>query len=239
MDAERTTQQAAPVRSARQRFVGGLRLGLVLSVPTFVMAITFGALARSAGWGVAAPIVCSVLVFSGSAQFALLTALGGGSGALTAVAAAASINARFIPMGVAVGTSLRGGRLRKATEGQAVVDASWAAAHRGGGQFDREQLIGATLAQWPAWVIGTIVGVLAAPPEALIETLGLDVIFPAFFLLLLLDEVRRSQGARVAAVLAAVAAGGLLLAVPAGLVLVATTAVALIGLLPRFREVTS
>lgn len=211
-------------------FVKGLRLGIGLAVASFVLAVTFGAVARAAGWGVVAPIVCSLVVFSGSAQFALVTALTGGGGIAAAVAAAGLINGRFIPMGIAVAGDLRGGRLRRAIEGQAVVDGSWVAAHRGDGRFDRGLLFGATAAQWPAWVGGTVLGVLLAPPEGLMHTFGLDVVFPAFFLALLVDELRSSRRARTAAGLGALVAGGLVLLLPAGLALLGSSTAALLGL---------
>ena len=82
-------------------FRAGLRIGASLAGASFVLAVTFGATVQAQGWGVLAPIVCSVLVFSGSAQFALATALAGGGGVAPAIASAALINARFLPMGVA------------------------------------------------------------------------------------------------------------------------------------------
>src|SRR5215217_9335836 len=87
---------------------------------------------------------------------------GDGGGVFAAIAAALLLNARFLPMGVAVAPFLRGGLLRRALEGQAVVDASWALASRGGGRFDREFMIGATLPQVAAWISGTVIGVLAS-----------------------------------------------------------------------------
>lgn len=156
-------------RTPRQRFGGGARVGLRLAFPTLLLALTFGATTHQLGWGVLAPVVASAVVFSGSAQFALATALGSGGGVLTAVLAAALINARFAPMSVAVAPSLRGNRLRRAAEGQAVVDGSFVAAHLGDGRFDRERMMGATAVQYVAWVSGTVLGVLLAPPAILGE----------------------------------------------------------------------
>lgn len=218
-----------PVAEPRRGFLAGLRLGGGLGAADLVLALTFGALARSHGWGVVAPTVCSMIVFSGSAQFTLLTALGSG-GLLPALAAVGLINARFLPMGVAVASDLRGGWLRRALEGQAVVDASWAAAHIGGGRFDREMLIGATLPQWPLWVAGTLLGAVFAPSEHVMQALGLDVTFPAFFLVLLLDEVSASWRARAAAGLGGTIAAGLVTVLPAGASLLGATVAALIGL---------
>lgn len=206
-----------------------------LGTATFVLALTFGALARAEGWGILAPVVSSLIVFSGSAQFALLTALGGGGGVVPAVAAAALINARFLPMGLAIAPSLRGRRARRALEGQAVVDASWAAAHVGEGRFDRELLIGATLPQWPLWIAGTWLGAVFSPPQHVVHDLGLDTAFPAFFLVLLLHEAAATKRARVAAVLGGCIAAGLVTVLPPGIALIAATAAALVGL-RRFRQ---
>ena len=221
---------SATAPAVRPGFAGGLRVGLGLAFPTFLLALTFGASARELGWGALAPVVASIVVFSGSAQFALLTALAGGGGLATGVASTALINARFVPMGLAVAPSLHGGRLRRAIEGQTVVDGSFVAAHVGGGRFDRERMMGATAVQFVAWVSGTVVGVLLAPPAELTEALGLDVVFPGFFLLLLLDEVRHSRIALAAAGLGGAIAGGLVLVVPAGLALLGSAVAALLGL---------
>ena len=106
-------------------YLGGARPSLPFTLATLVLGISFGVLARSLGWGIVAPIVFSVIAFSGSAQFAVAAVLGAGGGALAAILAAVLINARFGPMGVTVAPYLKGGPLRRALEGQAVVDASW------------------------------------------------------------------------------------------------------------------
>src|ERR671915_232569 len=184
----------------------GARAGIPFAVATLVLGISFGVLARSLGWGIFAPIVFSVIAFSGSAQFAVAAVLGAGGGAVAAIIAAVLLNARFGPMGVAVAPYLKGGPLRRALEGQAVVDASWALASRGDGRFDREYMIGATLPQVTAWIGGTIVGVLGGDFIGDPERLGLDVIFPAFFLALLAEELRSGRQAVVVALIAAVLA---------------------------------
>jgi 4-azaleucine resistance transporter AzlC len=207
----------------------GLRAGAVFALPTFVLAVSFGVLARQLGWGVVAPVVASAVVFSGSAQFAIADVLGAGGSAAAAIVAAVLVNARFGVMGVAAASAFRGGRLRRALEGQATVDASWALANRGGGSFDRELMIGATLPQYVAWVGGTVIGVAvgnAIDPEAL----GLDVLFPAFFLALLIDELRNGRQHVAAAVIAAVVAVVLIPFTPPGIPIVVACVGALLGL---------
>src|SRR5919107_1948350 len=62
-------------------YLAGARAGLPFALATLVLGISFGVLARSLGWGIVAPIVFSVIAFSGSAQFAVVAVLGAGGGA--------------------------------------------------------------------------------------------------------------------------------------------------------------
>src|SRR5207248_11793251 len=132
------------------------------------------------------------------AQFGAAARLAAVGGAAAAIVAGVLLNARFLAMGAAYAPSLRGGPLRRAAEGQAVVDASWALANRGGGRFDRNLLLGATIAQYPAWQLGTVLGVLFGDAIGDPRDLGLDAIFPAFFLALLVGEIRSRRAVGVA-----------------------------------------
>jgi 4-azaleucine resistance transporter AzlC len=210
--------------------VEGMRDGLSPAGAAFVLALSYGAASTAAGWGVLLPVVSSMVTFSGSAQFTLLTTLSVGS-ALTAVTAAVLINARYVVMSVALNDSLHGGRVRRALRAQALVDASFVVAHRGDGRFDASRLIGATIPQWICWVTGTAVGALARPSAELMHSIGADVAFPAFFLLLALDELRSAR-ACVAAVLGGCVAAALLFVTDPGVALLGATSAAVVGALP-------
>jgi predicted branched-subunit amino acid permease len=155
--------------------------------------------------------------------------LAAGGDAPTAIAAGTMLNARFLPMGVAAATALHGSPLRRAVEGQAVVDASWALAVQGDGRFDRELMIGATLPQYPAWVGGTLIGVLGGSALGDPAALGLDAIFPAFFVGLLAAELDRPR-ALAAALLGGTIALALTPLLPPGLPVLLASAAALLGL---------
>ncbi len=222
--------------STRTDFAAGARTAAGPAAATYALGVSFGAAAATAGWGYAAPLTLSALAFSGSAQFSLLTTLPSGS-ALASVAAAVLINARYLVMGLALNDSLRGGRARRAAQAQGLIDASFMLAHRGGGRFDVPRLMGATAPQWTCWVLGTLTGLLLQPDPALLDQLGADVVFPAFFLLLVLDEVRSGRAAAAALCGAAIAAGLLLVTQP-GYALLAATAGALLGVLPGRPDTT-
>ncbi|HET6548780.1 MAG TPA: AzlC family ABC transporter permease [Solirubrobacter sp.] len=206
----------------------GLRAGLPLVLPTFAGGISFGVLAQPV-MGSLAPIVMSLVVFSGAAQFAALTVLTAGGGAVAAIAAGMLMNARWLPMGLAVGPFLRGRPLRRATESLALVDASFALSSRGDGTYDRGVLIGATLPQAAAWVSGTAAGVFGGALLADPQALGLDAMFPAFFAVLLAGEARGRLPIMAAAAGAAIALA-LMPFAPTGIPVVAAAGAALIGL---------
>jgi 4-azaleucine resistance transporter AzlC len=213
---------------ARARFLAGVRLGAGPAAAVFVLALTFGAAARSAGWGELLPLLFSMFAFSGSAQFALLTTLPTGS-AVASVVSAVMINARYIVMGVAINDSLRGGRLWRAVQAQVLADASFVIGHRGGGRFDILRLAGASLPQWLCWVGGTAVGLAVRPSPDLMHELGADVVFPAFFLLLAMDEAKHTRRAVAAAVVGGTIAAAVLAFTEPGYALLAATAGALVG----------
>ena len=170
----------------------GIKAGLPIAAASFVLAISFGVLSQPV-MGTAAPIVMSAVVFAGSAQFAALAVLRAGGGAGAAILAGVLLNARYIPMGVALAPSLRGGPVRRAAVGQTMIDASWAMSIREGGLFDPDYMIGATFPNYFTWVGGTAVGVFAGDLIGDPEALGLDALFPAFFLALLVTELGRSR----------------------------------------------
>ena len=222
-------------RRGSEGYIAGVRAGLPFALVVFVVAISFGVLTRSLGWGVLAPIAFSVVTFSVGAQFAVAAVMGAGGGVFAAIAAAVLLNARFLPMGMAVGPSLKGGPMRRALEGQTILTTSWALAIRGGGRFDREFMIGATVPQYVAWVVGTVVGVLAhVVGVGDVERLGLDAIFPAFFLALLIRELRIGEKRTITAIAIAVALTAALVPIaPPGVPVLAACGAALLGLKGR------
>ena len=217
-------------------FREGFRDGLPYAVAAGLLAISFGVIAEPL-MGRVAPIVMSLLVFAGSAQFAATAVLAAGGGAVAAIVAGVLLNARYAPMGVALAPSLRGGKWRRAAFGQAMIDFSWAASSRGGGRFDPAYLLGATAPSYPAWVLGTVVGVFAGDLIGDPQKLGLDAIFPAFFLALLVEGELRAGKPALAAALGALIALLLIPITPAGVPIMAASAAALIGLgSPRSTE---
>ena len=211
-----------------ESFRRGIRLGAPFAVAGSLMSLSFGVIAVEAGMPAVAAIVMSAIVFAGSAQFAAvaITSAGGGIGA--ALSAAALMNSRFLPMGIAIAPSLPGGPLLRALQGHTVVDSSWVQGMKPDGRFDRFVVFGSSAIQWVTWVGGSAVGALAGGSLDAREW-GLDAVFPAFFLALLLPELRDRHAAGVALAAAAIALA-LVPVAPAGAPVLAASLAALWGL---------
>jgi 4-azaleucine resistance transporter AzlC len=208
-------------------YVAGARAIAPLTIAAVAFGITFGLLARAAGFGVAAPIVMSATVFAGSAQFAAVSVLGDGGATLAAVAAAVLLNARYGAMGISAAPAFQGGPMGRLLTAQLLVDESWAIA-QADGRFDVRRMMGAGALLYVCWVGGTAAGVAGATLAGSPEALGMDAAFPALFLALLGPRLRERR-----MLMLSLAAGAVALALtpvlPPGLPVVAAGVVAVAG----------
>jgi 4-azaleucine resistance transporter AzlC len=206
----------------------GVRAALPLAIAPLLFGASFGLLAIDSGLGAPGAVVMSATTFAGSAQLAAASILDSGGGAAAAIVAALLLNARYVPLSLAVASIFPGSRRRRALESQLIVDESWALAGRSG-RFEYRLLIGAGLVLYVVWVggtaLGTVIGDLLDP-----EAIGLDAAFPALFLALLAPYLRNRR-----ALATALVAGGITLVLlpfaPPGVPIVAASLAALIGLL--------
>ena len=205
----------------------GVRVGLPLALAPLLFGAAFGVLAVEAGFGVPAAVAMSATTFAGSAQFAAATIMGDGGGIAAAIVAALLLNARYVPLSLAVASIFPGSRRRRLLESQLIVDESWALAGRSG-RFEYGVLVGVGILLYALWVGGTALGTVAGDlldPEAI----GLDAAFPALFLALLAPYLRTRRA--LATALAAAAITLVLLPLtPPGTPIVAASLAALIGL---------
>ena len=222
----------------------GLRASIPLALPLVAVGVSFGLLAAPL-LGAIPSVVMSAVVWSGTAQFAALTILSSGGGTALAAGAGLLANTRFLPMGFAIAPSMTGGKLRRLLRGALLADASFVIGHRGGGQFDISAIAWAAPVQYVAWVLGTVVGVAGATAIGDPVRWGLDVLFPVFYLSLLLPDLfpehfRSGSGLDPAAprnlrpIIVAVVAAAITLALapiaPIGVPVLVAAAAALLGL---------
>ena len=207
----------------------GARAVAPVALAVAAFGLTFGVLARDAGFGSVAMVVFSATTFAGSAQFAAASVLSAGGTVAAAIAAAVLLNTRYVPIGISVAPTLSGPVWKRALRAQLVVDESWAVAHLGGGRYDPALILGAGLVLWFTWVTSTAVGAVAGDLLGDPERLGLDAAFPALFLALLVGQIEGPRGVQ-AAILGAAIALCLVPFVPVGVPIVAAAAACLLGL---------
>lgn len=205
-------------------------IGLVV-VADLVVGASFGAIATSGGLPLWQPVVMSLLVFAGGAQFAAVGAVLAGGSATAGMIAGLVLNARLLPFGIAVADVL-GTRWRTRLVGAHVTtDESVAFALREADPARRRAAFWTCgLALFAAWNLAVLAG--AAVGGAVHDTgaWGLDAAFPAVLLALVLPVLSRRT--RRAAALGAVLALATTPFLPPGLPVL----VALLGLLALRRE---
>jgi 4-azaleucine resistance transporter AzlC len=210
------------------KYAEGVRAAAPIGVAAAAFSLSFGALARTAGMGWAAPLVMSATTFAGSAQFAVTSILKDGGGAAAAITAAVMLNARYAPIGISVASGFEGSPLKRLLQAQLVVDESWAIALRRRGGFDVRVLLGAGALLYVCWNGGTALGVLLGDAIGDPNRIGLDAAFPALFLALLVTQLRGRRE-----LTAALLGGGIALVLipftPSGVPIVAGAAACLVG----------
>lgn len=211
----------------RAEVAAGARAVLPIAVAAAAFGVSYGILAREAGMGIAAPIVMSFTTFAGSAQFASASVLEQGGALAAAIVAAVLLNLRYLAIGISVAPSLRGSLARRLAEAQLAVDESWAVAQEDG-QVVRGRVVGAGLMLMVGWCGGTVVGVIGGGALGDPAAYGLDAMFPALFLTLLvglLQDARAKRAALAGAMIALV----LLPVAPPGVPVIAAVTGALIA----------
>ncbi|HEY3144414.1 MAG TPA: AzlC family ABC transporter permease [Acidimicrobiales bacterium] len=188
-----------------------------IAVAVIPFGFAFGIAATDAGLSLWQTSAFSLLVFTGSAQFAAVQVLGSGGSPLAAIAAGLLLNLRSLAFGVVMASALRGPWWRRALWSQLMIDESTAI---GSAQADlrwrRYGYLCCGLAVFTTWNVSTLIGAGALSSSAgLVSTWGIDAAIPAAFLGLLWPRLtdpaqRRSAlaGALIAVALVPIAPPG-------------------------------
>jgi predicted branched-subunit amino acid permease len=212
---------------------GGIaRDSLGIGIATGAYALSFGAIATTAGLTLLQTVSLSLLMFTGASQFALVGVVGGGGSVWAGVATAALLGTRNALYGVRLSSLLGVLGLRRAAAAHFVIDETTAMAIARDHIPDSRFAFWATgLAVFTLWNLGTLVGALATHALPDPRVLGFDAAPPAAFLALLAPRLRGREPLAIA-LGAAVVALACLPFVPAGVpLLIVALLVVLFGVL--------
>jgi len=206
--------------------------GLTCLAVMFI-GLSYGAIAVTSGFPVWVPAAQSVLVLAGASEFLFIGIVATGGSPIAAALAGMLVNARHLPYGLALPPGVTGRGWRRLLGTHVMNDESVVFAL---GQEDLERKRAAywtcglgVLICWPG---GAVLGALIGSAVHNTSAFGLDAMFPAVILALIVPDLRNRMTLRAALAGAAIA----LLAtpfLPAGLpVLLALAAVLLLARAP-------
>lgn len=183
-----------------------------------VVGVSFGAVAVAGGLPVWVPVVMSLVVYAGSAQFSAVGVLLAGGGPFAAAATGLILNTRTAAFSLAVADVLgTRSRLARFLGAHLVTDETVAFTLAQPDPVRRRTAFWVNgLGLFAAWNTGVLAGALAGSALGDTATYGLDAAFPAVLVALVLPTLRKDAGIRRAAVLGAVVALAVTPAVPAG-----------------------
>ncbi|HEX6329348.1 MAG TPA: AzlC family ABC transporter permease [Jiangellaceae bacterium] len=205
----------------------------LVCVADTIVGVSFGAITVSLGLPLWLPMLLSVVVFAGAAQFMFVGIVAAGGNPIAAVVAGLLVNARHLPFGFAIGDVLGTGRMRRIAGSHLMIDESvaFALAQREP-QRRRAAYWACGVTLFACWNLGVVAGAFGGTVVTNTDALGLDAAFPAVLLALILPAMRdpATRRAALAGVAIALIAAAFL---PTGLPVL----LALVGVLAGLRGI--
>ncbi|MER6122923.1 AzlC family ABC transporter permease [Streptomyces sp. NPDC001795] len=183
-----------------------------------VVGVSFGAIAVAGGLPVWVPVVMSLVVYAGSAQFSAVGILLAGGGPVAAAATGLLLNTRTAAFSLAVADVLgERGRLARFVGAHLVTDetVAFALAQRDPARRRAAFWISG-LGLYAVWNLCVLGGALAGSTIGDTDAFGLDAAFPAVLVALVLPAVREDARVRRAALTGGAVALAVTPFVPAG-----------------------
>ncbi|WP_371577906.1 AzlC family ABC transporter permease [Streptomyces sp. NBC_01314] len=172
-----------------------------------VVGVSFGAISVAGGLPVWVPVVMSVVVYAGAAQFSAVGILLAGGGPFAAAATGLLLNTRTAAFSLAVADVLGPGRPARFVGAHLVTDETVAFALAQRDPVRRRVAFWVSgIGLFTVWNVCVLAGALAGTALGDTSTYGLDAAFPAVLAALVLPALREQPPVRRAASLGAVAA---------------------------------
>ncbi|UVS78235.1 AzlC family ABC transporter permease [Actinokineospora sp. UTMC 2448] len=179
---------------------------LAIAAAAAVNGASFGAISVASGLPMWVPVAMSLLVFAGGSQYLAVGVTAAGGSPVAAVLGGLLLNARHLPFGLAVGELVGRGWAARLLGSHLLIDESVAFA------MAQRDAVRARAAYWAcgatlfvAWNLGVFGGAVAGQLVGDADALGLDAVFPAAMLALVLPALKDAKARIPALVGAAVA----------------------------------
>ncbi|MER6348327.1 AzlC family ABC transporter permease [Streptomyces sp. NPDC001595] len=196
---------------------GLVRDASLVWVASGIVGVSFGAVSVAGGLPVWVPVVMSLVVYAGSAQFSAIGVLLAGSGPLAAAATGLLLNTRTAAFSLAVADVIGRGRFARLLGAHLVTDETVAFALAQPDPERRRRAFWVSgLGLFAVWNVAVLAGALAGGALGDTADYGLDAAFPAVLAALVLPALRDDARTRRSALLGACLALAVTPFVPAG-----------------------
>jgi 4-azaleucine resistance transporter AzlC len=214
-------------RSLRPVVSASVTLGAAVGV----FAISFGVGAVSAGASVAQTCVMSLLVFTGASQLSVVSVIGAGGSAASALGGALVLAARNGVYALTMGRRIDGPFPMRLVAAQLTIDESTAMSMAQDDPVAQRAAFWITgISVYVFWNAGTLIGAILGSAIDPI-TFGLDAAFPAAYVAMVWPQLRSPRGRRAAA-LGAVVCLSLVPVLPIGVPILCASLAVVVGV-PR------
>jgi 4-azaleucine resistance transporter AzlC len=195
------------VGSIYRTLAGGTRRDIALAcLAVWFTGLSYGAIAVASGFPLWVPAAQSVLVLAGASEFLFIGIVAAGGNPLAAAAAGLLVNARHLPYGLALPDVLGPSRTKRLLGSHVMNDETVVFA------LAQEDLPRQRAAYWTCglgvllcWPTGAVLGALIGEKIGNTGAFGLDAMFPAVILALIMPALRDRVTRRAALAGAAIA----------------------------------
>lgn len=186
-------------------------------VASGIVGVSFGAVSVAGGLPMWVPVLMSLVVYAGSAQFSAVGVLLAGGGPVAAAATGLLLNTRTAAFSLAVAEIIGTRRAARLLGAHLVTDETVAFALAQSDPLRRRRAFWISgVGLFAVWNLGVAAGALAGSALGNTARYGLDAAFPAVLIALVLPSLRADATVRRCALLGAAPALAVTPAVPAG-----------------------
>ncbi|HEV8527416.1 MAG TPA: AzlC family ABC transporter permease [Actinomycetes bacterium] len=166
-----------------------------------IVGVSFGAITVSSGLPLWLPMLLSVAVFAGAAQFMFVGLVASGGNPIAAAVTGLLVNVRHVPFGFAVGDLLGKGWARRVAGSHLMVDETVAFALVQRDPERRRAVYWACgIGLFVCWNLGVMIGAFGGSVVNDTDAFGMDAAFPAVLLALVLPSLRDAATRRASLV---------------------------------------
>lgn len=182
--------------NSRGDFLLALRDGVPLGVSVFSFGLVYGVMALQAGLSLAEGAVMSLLVFAGASQFIAVGMIGAGATASAIIITTLLVNMRHLLLGASLGQYLRKEKSTKlAVLAHFLTDESYALSIL---RFQQRPAtaayyLGAGLTIYVTWLMGSLLGMAMGATITNVERYGLDFVFLATFIGMVIPQIKNKN----------------------------------------------